>query len=233
MAFGCAEIEERLTFPQSSDPKHIVRSACYSILTACIVGCASAPAAGTPPQTPAVRPLQLLAGQAVLVLPTQYLSFGDSLGWKSVVFRRAEYLAGLDDEIGFALGERGLSRKWTFADAISRAAHKNATMVADPHALSAESLRQPIALDETLKEPLGSQIRSLLALENGRFVLVPVELRTESSNGMGGAVLKVMLIDGRLARVKWIGEVRSERLREFSPAIAASVASRLADLIAP
>lgn len=175
----------------------------------------------------------MLAGQSILVLPTQFLSFGDSLGWRSSVQRRAEYLAGLDDEIGFALGERGLSRKWTFANAISRVARNNAMMVADPHALSAESLREPIAVEETLKEPLGSQIRSLLALVNGRFVLLPVELKTESSNGTGVAVLKLMLIDARLAKVKWIGEVRSERLREFSPAIAASVASRLADLIAP
>jgi hypothetical protein len=175
----------------------------------------------------------MLAGQSVVVFPTQYLSFGDSLNWRASVQRRAEYLAGLDDEIGFALGERGLSRKWTFANAISRVARKNATMVADPHALSAESLRERVALDETLKEPLGSQIRSLLALENGRFVLLPVEVKTESSNGTGVAVLKLMLIDARLARVKWIGEVRSERLREFSPAIAASLASRLADLIAP
>jgi hypothetical protein len=175
----------------------------------------------------------MLAGQPVLVLPTQYLSFGDSLGWRASVQRRAEYLAGLDDEIGFALGERGLSRQWTFANAISRVARNNSTVIADPHALSAESLREPVALDETLKEPLGSQIRSLLALVNGRFVLLPVEIKTRSSNGTGVAVLKLVLIDARLARVKWVGEVRSEGLREFSPAIAASVASHLADLIAP
>lgn len=175
----------------------------------------------------------MLAGQSVLVLPTQFLSFGDSLGWRTSVQRRAEYLAGLDDEIGFALAERGLSRKWTFANAISRVARNNSTVVADPHGLSAESVRGRIAIDETVKEPLGSQIRSLLALVNGRFVLLPVDLKTESSNGTGVAVLKVMLIDARLAKVKWIGEVRSERLRTFSPAVAASVASRLADLIAP
>ncbi len=210
-----------------------MRSATFTIFTAFLYGCASAPAANTSQPAATTRPLEMLAGQSVLVLPTQYLSFGDSLGWRSAVLRRAEYLAGLDDEIGFALGERGLSRKWTFANAISRVAHNNATMVADPHALSAESLREPVALEETLKEPLGSQIRSLLALENGRFVLLPVELRTESANGTGVAVLKLMLVDARLAKVKWIGEVRSERLGKFSPAIAASIASRLADLIAP
>lgn len=189
------------------------------------------PASGTTSEVQ--RPLERLVGQAIIVLPTQYLVFGDSLGWRSAVSRRADYLAGLDDEIGFALGERGLSRKWTFANAISRAARNNSTVIADPHALSAESLRGHIKLEETLAEPLGSQIRSLLALETGRFVLLPVELKTESANGTGVAVLKLMLIDARLAKVKWIGEVRSERLRQFSPALAASVASRLADLIAP
>lgn len=212
-----------------------MRTARLIILAAVSIGCVSAPAkTSSPAPAPAtVRPLEKLAGQPILVLPTQYLSFGDSLGWRVSVQRRAEYLAGLDDEIGFALGERGLSRKWTFANAISRVAQNNSTVISDPHALSAESLREPIKLEETVKEPLGSQIRSLLALVNGRFVLLPVELRTESSNGTGVAVLKLVLIDARLAKVKWIGEVRSERLRQFSPAIAASVASRLADLISP
>lgn len=213
-----------------------MRIAGITTLAVLLTGCASAhpaaqPASGTTSEVQ--RPLERLVGQAIIVLPTQYLAFGDSLGWRSAITRRADYLAGLDDEIGFALGERGLSRKWTFANAISRAARKNSTVIADPHALSAESLRGHIKLEETLAEPLGSQIRSLLALETGRFVLLPVELKTESANGTGVAVLKLMLIDARLAKVKWIGEVRSERLRQFSPALAASVASRLADLIAP
>lgn len=212
-----------------------MRTAILTILAALLAGCASSPATPTAAQTAAAsrRPLEALAGQAVVVLPTQYLSFGDSLGWRDAVGRRAEFLAGLDDEIGFALADRGLSRKWALANAVSRAARTNASMVADPHGLSAESLRGPTKVDEHLPDVLGSQIRTLLALENGRFVLLPVELKTSSANGTGVAVLKVVLIDGKLANVKWVGEVTSERLRYFSPALAASVASRLADLIAP
>jgi len=213
-----------------------VRIAAISIVAAVLAGCASPRQSAEPPSDVALsarRPLELLAGQSVLVLPTQYLSFGDSLDWKSSVTRRAEFLAGLDDEIGFALGERGLSRKWTFASGITRVARANATMVADPHALSAESLRSPTKIDQHLPDLLGTQIRTLLALESGRFVLLPVELKTSSANGTGVAVLKLVLIDGKLANVKWVGEVASERLRYFSPALSASVASRLADLIAP
>jgi hypothetical protein len=213
----------------------MVRTAGISIVAALLAGCASPRQAeqSSDIALAARRPLELLAGQSVLVLPTQYLSFGDSLDWKSAVTRRAEFIAGLDDEIGFALGERGLSRKWTYASEISRVARANSSMVADPHALSAESLRGPTKVDQHLPDILGTQIRTLLALENGRFVLLPVELKTASSNGTGVAVLKLVLIDGKLANVKWVGEVASERLRYFSPALAASVASRLADLIAP
>lgn len=214
----------------------MVRTPAITILAVLLAGCASAPPAAqssSDADAAAQRPLERLAGQPLVVLPTQYLSFGDSLGWRASVTRRTEYLAGLDDEIGFELGERGLSRKWTFARAITRAARSNSPMVPDPHALSAESVRGRVTVEETLKEPLGSQIRSLVALKDGRFALLPVELKTLSANGTGVAVLKVVLIDARLAKIKWIGEVRSARMRDFSPALAASVASRLADLIAP
>ena len=186
----------------------------------------------TPPRA-TERPLERLAAQPIIVLPTQYLSFDDELGWRKSVARPADYLVGLDDEIAYAMTERGLGRKWTFASEISRVARKNGNMVADPHALSAESLRGKLKLDQSLDEALRSQIRSILALSDARFVLLPVELRFESGNAMGVAGLRVVLIDARLANVKWIGDVTSERTRVFSPALAAGIASRFADLVAP
>ena len=205
-----------------------------------LAGCASAPPQGARQAGPSTavaavtdRPLERLAAQPILVFPTQYLSFDDELGWRKSVARPAEYLAGLDEEIAYAMTERGLGRKWKFASEITRLARKNSTVISDPHALSAKSLRGKIKLDESLDESLRSQIRSILALSDARFVLLPVELRFESANATGVAGLRVVLIDARFAMVKWVGEVSSDRSRTFTPALAAGIASRFADLVAP
>ena len=203
-----------------------------------LAGCVTATPQGARQAGPSTapvtdRPLERLAAQPILVFPTQYLSFGDELGWRKEVARPSEYLAGLDDEIAFAMNERGLGRKWTFASEITRIARKNSTVVSDPHGLSADALRGKVKLDESLGETLRSQIRSILALSDARFVLLPVEVRFESANGTGVASLRVVLIDARFAMVKWVGDVSGERSRTFSPALAAGVASRFADLVAP
>ncbi len=182
-----------------------------------------------------MRPLERLAGQHLMILPVQYLSFNDSLGWRASVLRRADYLAGLDDEIGFALGERGLSRTWTFGAEVYRLSRANSTVMADARSLAAESLRGQLHPEDMLREPLASQIRGLAALRDGRYVLLPVELRFENvptASSTGVAVLRLVLIDSRLAQIKWAGEVKSDPARAFSAALAASIAGHLADLVA-
>src|SRR5690348_2590211 len=61
----------------------------------------------------AARPLERLAAEHILVLPVQYLVFADSLGWSAQVASPRAYLSNLDDEIAFALRERGLDGRWT------------------------------------------------------------------------------------------------------------------------
>ena len=76
--------------------------------------CASKPAdTGASPVV--LRPLERMAGQEILVLPVQYLSSTDSLGWQQQIPNRAAFLAALDDQIEAAMDARGLGRAWTFA----------------------------------------------------------------------------------------------------------------------
>ena len=85
-------------------------------------------------------------------------------------------------------------------------------------------------------EPLAGQLRSLVALNDARYVLVPAELRFEraaQSAGAARAVLRVTVVDARMSRVRWAGDVASDTVSAFSPALAAGVAARLADLVAP
>jgi hypothetical protein len=48
---------------------------------------------------------------------------------------------------------------------------------------------------------------------------------------MGVAILRLVMMDSRLAQIKWVGEVASDPMRTLSPAVTASVASHFADLV--
>lgn len=183
-----------------------------------------------PPQQ---RPLERLAAEQMLVLPVQYLTFGDSLGWSQKAPSSRTYLNTVDDEIAFALTQRGLKRRWTMAPDIIKSVARNQGYAPDPTALAAEEIRTAQKESEwQLREPLASQLRSLTALTDARYVLFPVEMRFVSSKGVGHAMLHLVIIDARRSQVQWSGDLAGMDATQFSPAIAADIASRLADLIA-
>jgi hypothetical protein len=143
----------------------------------------------------------------------------------------------VDDELTFALGEHGLKERWTFADGIVRSVKRNPQLTVDPHALDAAEIRMGHRFNEwQLHDHLASQLRSLIALSEARYVLVPVELRITNlpgAHGVGRATLHVVLIDARRSQVQWMGDVSGATTAKFTPAIGADIASRLAELIAP
>lgn len=185
----------------------------------------------SPPQPQ--RPLERLAAESMLVLPVQYLTFADSLGWSQAAPSSRAYLKSVDDEIAFALTQHGLKGRWTLAPDIERSVARNSGYAPDPTALAAGEIRagQPAA-EWQLREPLASQLRALLALTDARYVLFPVELRLTGSKGVGHASLHLVVIDVRRSQVQWSGDLVGAAQSRFSPAIAADIASRLADLIA-
>ncbi|MEO8910488.1 MAG: hypothetical protein ABI408_09695 [Gemmatimonadaceae bacterium] len=205
----------------------ILLTATAAILAAC---------ASKPPETGAspvaLRPLERMAGQQVLVLPVQYLSSTDSLGWQQQIPNRAAFLAAVDDQIEAALSARGLGHAWTFGREVERASKMNSILMTDARSLSAEWLRGRVLPKATVRDPLASQVRGLVGLKGSRYTILPVELRLENrGSGMGVAILRLVMIDSRLAQIKWIGEVVSDPMRSFSPALTASAATRFADLV--
>jgi hypothetical protein len=196
--------------------------------------CAGAQKVSTPePLTP--RPLAAYATRRVIVVPTHYLRPADTLGWASRISDSRDYLANVDAEIAFALGERGIKNRWVFPPALAESAKRNTTFAPDPYDLAAQWLRPPMAkAPEQLLEPLASELRSLVALhEDARYVLFPVEIRfAPAGGGQGRAVLRVAVLDARMSRITWMGDVLSDPSAAFSPALAASVAGHLADLVA-
>jgi hypothetical protein len=196
-----------------------------------LTACASKPAE-TAASPVALRPLERMAGQEIIVFPVQYLSATDSLGWQQRIPNRAAFLAALDDQIEAALTARGLARAWTFGSELERSSKLNSILMTDARSLSAEWLRGRLLPEQTVRDPLASQVRALVGLKGQRYALLPVELRLENRGiGMGVATLRVVLIDSRMAKILWVGEVPSDPMRTLSPALTASVATHFADLV--
>lgn len=203
------------------------------LLSGCAAGGAP-PAAGATPAVPE-RPLASLASQRIVVAPVSAVREGDALGWAAGIPRQREWLRSLDQEIAFALGERGLERAWVFPEALLRSYERNPAMSPDPYRLSVAPLRALTRLtgEQRLPEPLASQLRTLVAVHDGRYVLLPLEVSFEpEAAGSGRARLRLLLVDARSTELRWLGEVRSDPSSALNPGVAASLAARLADLIA-
>lgn len=180
------------------------------------------------------HPLQRLAAEQMLVLPVQYLTFADSLGWSRTAPSSRSYLNTVDQEIAFALKQRGLQGRWTLAPELVRSVERNKDYAPDPHALAADEVRsgEKGASEWQLREPLASQLRALVALSDARYIFFPVELKFTGSGGAGHATLHLVIVDARRSQVQWTGDLAGSQFASFSPAIAADLASRLGDLIA-
>jgi len=173
-----------------------------------------------------------MAGQEIVVFPVQYLSLTDTLGWQQRIPNRAAFLAALDDQIEAAMSARGLGKAWKFGREVERASKVNSMLIADARSLSAEWLRGRVLPETTVRDPLQSQVRGLVGLKGSRYALLPVELRIENGdNGTGVAILRVVMIDSRMAQIRWVGEVVGDPARTLSPALTASVATHFADLV--
>lgn len=151
--------------------------------------------------------------------------------WSDKVGDPRAYQATLDDEIAFAVRERGIRGTWAFPPDLARSARRNPGYAADPYTIAIEPLavveRDP---DKIIAEPLAGQLRALAGLANARFALVPVELRLAPDPAGARAVLHLVLVDVRQAKLTWKADIAGTPVRTFSPAVAADLAGHVADL---
>jgi hypothetical protein len=195
------------------------------------LACAAKPAETGPSPEP-LRPLERMTGQQIVVLPVQYLSSTDSLGWQQQIPNRAAFLATLDEQIEAELSRRGLGQTWKFGPEVERASKLNSIIMTDARSLSAEWLRGRVLPETTVRDPLASQVRGLVGLKGQRYAILPVEVRLENrGSGTAVAILRVVMIDARMAMIRWVGEVASDPMKTVSPALTASVARHFADLV--
>lgn len=199
-------------------PLRTARSAFAAILI--LLPCATS---AQEKQAPVVGPpLSPFTAMRVAIVPAQ-LWHGDSLGWSRGVTWATTRLA-LDSAIAAVLQERGLGRKWAYAGDVVRSAKRNPTYAVDPFALGVTRLRG-VELKSGAEVPqlLADNLRTVTALGDTRFALVPVELRVQGES----VVLRLVMVDTRTRNLVWAGDL----LAPGGAAMIAGLATRVADLI--
>ncbi|HET9425871.1 MAG TPA: hypothetical protein VFO55_10905 [Gemmatimonadaceae bacterium] len=205
-----------------------------SLFTATVfsVACGgSKPAANSTTPEPESHPLSGIVGQNIIIAPVQAMRAAPELGWTGLPAARP-LLARLDSAIADSVRSRVGNLQWVFADGVAKAAANNPTYATDPRALAVNPLRSPaLKVNDRLPEPLASQLRTMIAFQDARLVLVPVELRFERTEaGLGRPAVRLVLVDPRLSVVRWIGEVKGADSPAFTPDYFVPIAARFADL---
>lgn len=177
--------------------------------------------AGAQDAAPSGRPLATFAAQRVAVTPVQFWR-ADSAGW-SVALDGQALRAQLDSAIAQEFRARGMGSRWAYAGDVVRSARRNPTLRADPASLGAGRWRsQAPSPGEALPPLVADNLRTVSALGDTRYALIPVELR-----GHGGdAVLRLVIADTRLRTVVWTADVTAVGAADAVP----NIATRVADL---
>ena len=171
-----------------------------------------------------------LASEPLVVLPVQTLSLTVA-DWSDKLGDPRAFLSSVDDEIAFAVRERALRGKWAFAPDLARSAKRNPTYAVDPYTIALDPLK-PVERDpeKIIGEPLSGQLRAFAGLFNARYAFIPVELRLAPDAAGARATIHAVVVDTRSARLTWKGDITGDAVRAFSPAVAAGIAGRVADL---
>jgi hypothetical protein len=171
-----------------------------------LAACGGHPAETTPPPKPKpiVAALALntfpLSGEAVAVVPLNFLFFVDSTTPPPVLADRAKSLLWADSLIGLELEMRGSEVKWVLPPALRKIALRSPGVASDP-----DRMGQAVMRDHELKvvpDPLRSSLRSLTALAGGRHALIPAALIFTSVPDTGfRAELSMVMADARTGDV--------------------------------
>lgn len=181
-------------------------------------------ALGAQDAAPSERPLATFAAQRVAVTPVQFWR-ADTAGWSAAADGQ-DLRAQLDTAIAQEFRARGMGTRWAYAGEVIRSARRNPTLRADPASLGAGRWRsQAPAPGDALPPLVADNLRTVSALGDTRYALIPVELR-----GQGGdVVLRLVIADTRLRTVVWTADVVAVGAREAATNIATYVADLFVD----
>ena len=194
--------------------KHIFRMGLVVVLAACAGGTNAAVgpdvaeaqnADSKPPtnlKTPPAIPLntQGIAGQVVGVLPATLVTARDSLGGKPPFTSRTMATHWVDSLIGEGLMMRAPEVNWKLPAQMRSMARRAPGIAADPDYMGQSALRNPEM--SKVPDPLISNLRTLMAIAGGRFIMVPAALSFQhDSAGAVEAHVNLAGVDTRLGTV--------------------------------
>lgn len=176
-------------------------------------------------------PLASFTAQKVTVFPVQFLKADTTAPVKTADW--AAVRKEFDDSLGAAISDRGVGKKWSYAADVIRIAKRNSAYVNDPMTLGAMGLRPPRPLkpDDQASMTLVNNLRSLTAVSDSRFALIPVELGFERRDTRMRPTLRLVIIDSLQGQVVWYADVAGDAGTGFGHAAIGSLAQRIADLI--
>jgi hypothetical protein len=140
----------------------------------------------------------------VPVLPLTLLAADDSLGWGQSFADQHAALALADSIFGSLLKMRAPEVTWVLPEDLRRQARRSPTFAANPDQMGTALLRGERVVD--VPDPLRAELRTLVAIADARYALVPAQLVFRRKPGsadlrMGTAELTVVIVDARLGRV--------------------------------
>jgi hypothetical protein len=158
------------------------------------------------PAPTAPLPTAGLAGQRVALTPLALVAAEDTLHWDAVLADRRTTLDKCDSIIATLLTARAPEVTWVGPAELRHVARRAPGIAADPDQMGTPFLRAENIVD--VPDPLRYQLRTLMGLVGGRYVLVPAGLvfrRTvgRSDGRTATAELSVVLIDSRVGKIGW------------------------------
>lgn len=186
----------------------VVRGMWFATVLSGATACGGKSASSQTPLPAPTAPLPTagIASARVPVLPLTLIAAEDSLGWQTVLGSREAALAAADSVLGTLIRTRAPEVNWVLPDELRREARRSPTFATNPDQMGTALLRAEKL--EMVPDPLRAELRTLVALADARYALVPAALvyrrsAAPATPGMATAELTIVLVDARLGRIGW------------------------------
>ena len=167
------------------------------------------------PEPTAPLPTAGLAGERVALTPLALVAAEDTLHWDTLFVNRRIALDKSDSIIATLLAARAPEVRWVGPAELRHVARRAPGIAPDPDQMGTPFLRASNIV--VVPDPLRYQLRTLMGLVGGRYVLVPAGLVfRKPAVGPSGrpafatAELSVVLIDSRVGQIGWRTIARGE-----------------------